>query len=249
MVKKDDAVSPVIGVMLMLVVTIIIAGAVTLFATGVFDDIDGSSATSVSYVDFVGVDVGGYLTLIDNGGKIGRETTDYIGFVFEVLGGDPVDLRNLKLTIDDNGGTAGVLTVTYNDLLSQSYHPVDGGSTVNARITPSKALYDAGSVRMVIYPVPTGTTDSKTASNIKSSSKLIYPGEKFLIVTETISAGTSGDIMIGLKIDPRIGTSGQYVSGSYFIGGSSAKKTTLTLTDENSGAVLVDCVLSDGVIL
>ena len=248
MVKKDDAVSPVIGVMLMLVVTIIIAGAVTLFATGVFDDIDGSSATSVSYVDFVGVDVGGYLTLIDNGGTIKRETTGYIGFVFEVLGGDPVDLRNLKLTIDDNGGSAGVLTVTYNDLLSQSYHPVDGGTVVGQRITPSKALYDAGSVRMVIYPVPTKTTDEDTADAIKRSSKLIYPGEKFLIVTETISGGTS-DIMIGLKIDPRIGTYGQYTSGSYFIGGSSEQKTTLTLTDENSGAVLVDCVLSDGVIL
>jgi len=33
-VKKDDGVSPVVGVMLMLVVTIVIAAVVTLFATG-----------------------------------------------------------------------------------------------------------------------------------------------------------------------------------------------------------------------
>ena len=32
--KSDDAVSPVIGVMLMLVVTVVIAAAVTIFATG-----------------------------------------------------------------------------------------------------------------------------------------------------------------------------------------------------------------------
>ena len=36
--KSDDAISPVIGVMLMLVVTVVIAAAVTIFATGVVGD-------------------------------------------------------------------------------------------------------------------------------------------------------------------------------------------------------------------
>ena len=36
--KSDDAVSPVIGVMLMLVVTVVIAGVVTIFATGLMTD-------------------------------------------------------------------------------------------------------------------------------------------------------------------------------------------------------------------
>ena len=40
--KSDDAISPVIGVMLMLVVTIMIAAAIAAFATGTFDDSDSS---------------------------------------------------------------------------------------------------------------------------------------------------------------------------------------------------------------
>ena len=40
--KREDAISPVIGVMLMLVVTIMIAAAIAAFATGTFDDSDSS---------------------------------------------------------------------------------------------------------------------------------------------------------------------------------------------------------------
>lgn len=39
MVKTDDAVSPVVGVMLMLVITIIIAGLVAAFASGIIDQV------------------------------------------------------------------------------------------------------------------------------------------------------------------------------------------------------------------
>ena len=73
-------------------------------------------------------------------------------------------------------------------------------------------------------------------------STIIHPGQKFLIVTEY--ANPSG--MFGLKIE-RGDTN--YMSGAYYMTGATAEKTVLTLTDEVSGNVLVECYLSDGVIL
>ena len=51
--NKEDAVSPVIGVMLMLVVTIVIAAVVAAFATGMGDDVESvpSAALKATIVD------------------------------------------------------------------------------------------------------------------------------------------------------------------------------------------------------
>ncbi len=49
--KSEDAVSPVIGVMLMLVVTIIIAAVVAVFASGVGGDIEPAPTTVLDVID------------------------------------------------------------------------------------------------------------------------------------------------------------------------------------------------------
>ena len=46
--KNDDAVSPVVGVMLMLVITIIIAAVVSAFAGGVLTDVDAPPQVTFS---------------------------------------------------------------------------------------------------------------------------------------------------------------------------------------------------------
>lgn len=56
---KEDAVSPVVGVMLMVVVTIVIAAVITTFATGVLGD--ESSTTPVAMIDLTDVDSTGNL--------------------------------------------------------------------------------------------------------------------------------------------------------------------------------------------
>ena len=48
--KKEDAVSPVIGVMLMLVVTIVIAAVVAAFATGLGGDVDMAPTVGLNAV-------------------------------------------------------------------------------------------------------------------------------------------------------------------------------------------------------
>ena len=241
MVKKDDAVSPVIGVMLILVVTIIIAGSVTLFATGLFDDIDSSSVTSLSKVEFIGLETAGGMTLLENGVASWGKKSGFIGLLFEVTGNNPVDLANLKLTLNDRATSqAGMMTISYNDLLSDKYHPVSG-SSLNQGIVPHVSLYDAGKVRMVSYPVPSSKTDIQNT--------LINPGEKFLVVCESLAyMSTSNTIKIGFRVE-RDDTGNQYASGGYYMPGEISEKTQLLLTDETTGTVLVDCYLSDGVVL
>lgn len=65
--KKEDAVSPVVGVMLMLVVTIVIAAAVALFASGIADSTEKTPSLSISCT---GVDSTGSLVFMHKGGDM-----------------------------------------------------------------------------------------------------------------------------------------------------------------------------------
>lgn len=81
--KSDDAISPVIGVMLMLVVTVVIAAAVTIFATGVVGETEAApvAALDVKIYDY-------YQALDDTGGP---------DFHITHLSGEPVDTRDIEL--------------------------------------------------------------------------------------------------------------------------------------------------------
>ena len=64
MKASEDAVSPVVGVMLMIVVTVVIAAVITVFATGVVGD--ESSTTPVAMIELGKVDSNGaYLTYVE----------------------------------------------------------------------------------------------------------------------------------------------------------------------------------------
>ena len=81
--KSDDAISPVIGVMLMLVVTVVIAAAVTIFATGVVGETEAApvAALDVKIYDY-------YQALDITGGP---------DFHITHLSGEPVDTRDIEL--------------------------------------------------------------------------------------------------------------------------------------------------------
>ena len=83
--KKDDAVSPVIGVMLMLVVTIVIAAVVVTFGTGMAGDAT-TTPMALYEVDNI-VMKGGYLDTFDLVHK----------------GGDEMNLKNLQVTLEPIG--------------------------------------------------------------------------------------------------------------------------------------------------
>lgn len=107
MIKKDEAVSPVVGVMLMLVVTIIIAAVVSAFAGGLTGDTQKAPQASVVPTDFIVKDVryDSSVTGMDRmfGQGLYRPlqgTTNPaadIYLVFEHMGGDSLNLDNVEI--------------------------------------------------------------------------------------------------------------------------------------------------------
>ena len=85
--KKEDAVSPVIGVMLMIVVTIVIAAVITAFATGTAGD--ATATTPMAMVEADNLQMGGSLL-----------------YSFDLVhkGGDEMKLENLLVTLEPIGG-------------------------------------------------------------------------------------------------------------------------------------------------
>ena len=86
LIKNDEAVSPVVGVMLMLVVTIIIAAVVSGFAGGLAGGAQTAPQASIGISTGYGYDTSG----ID----IDRNNFD---FSFEHLGGDPIPTKDIEI--------------------------------------------------------------------------------------------------------------------------------------------------------
>jgi len=87
--NADSAVSPVIGVLLMLVVTIIIAAVVSGFAGGI---VAGQSKPPVATLDV-------QITALGNYGGMGSYGSGYYtqGMVIKHLSGDPIATKNTKI--------------------------------------------------------------------------------------------------------------------------------------------------------
>lgn len=97
--RKDDAVSPVIGVMLMLVVTVVIAAVVVGFSTG----LAGSSSTTPTAM----FEVSGMDTF---SGPYGEELI-YLNIRHK--GGDAIPLSELKINLEQVGGENSGMIRTY----------------------------------------------------------------------------------------------------------------------------------------
>lgn len=115
--KSDDAISPVIGVMLMLVITVVIAAVITMFATGMVTDTEPApvAALDVKIYDY-------YQALPDVGGP---------DFHITHLSGDPIDTRDIELRfswthIDTSTGKSCTHYSTYSaDDFKENYATKD----------------------------------------------------------------------------------------------------------------------------
>lgn len=95
--KSEDAVSPVIGVMLMLVVTVVIAAVITGFATGFAGDTDKTPMALFEAEEYVGK--------IDS--QLAEINPQFYGtnsFGFVHKGGDEIPLENIRITLEQIGG-------------------------------------------------------------------------------------------------------------------------------------------------
>lgn len=132
--EKDDAVSPVIGVMLMLIVTVVIAAVVVAFATGTVSDSPGLTPTAK--LEYSGQNTEGYLKSFDIKHK----------------GGETLTLTNILITIEPEGGynTGIMIPLKGTDLtsLGPSQDVVYAGDTIRASIPGT--LYSSLEIGVII---------------------------------------------------------------------------------------------------
>lgn len=115
--KSDDAVSPVIGVMLMLVMTVIVAAVITIFATGTVADTEPAptAVLDVKIYDY-------YQALSDCGGP---------DFHISHISGDALDTSNLEIRLSwEHNGKSYFSTYSADSFKEDHSGGVDGGGGV-----------------------------------------------------------------------------------------------------------------------
>lgn len=113
--RNEDAVSPVIGVMLMLVVTVVIAAVVVMFSTGLAGSTE-TTPTALFEVSYTGTWNSEYGSELANVGLRHK-------------GGDVIPLKDLQITLESEGGiNSGIVlthqaidTKTKNDMVVGDY--------------------------------------------------------------------------------------------------------------------------------
>lgn len=113
--KNEDAVSPVIGVMLMLVVTVVIAAVVVTFSTG----LAGSTGTTPTAM-FEVSDIETYPNKYGN-------TLGYLNIKHK--GGDVIPLSDIQITLESIGGDNGGIIHTYTAGNSKYKTDMSDGTT------------------------------------------------------------------------------------------------------------------------
>ena len=144
--KKEDAVSPVVGVMLMLVVTIVIAAIVAAFATGMFSDTQaaGNAIITLEDCEMGTVDTAstapdhaytkGYVNFGKDGSGNDRSNYAPYSMTFKHKGGDQLDVNTLKLVITYNGAT---YTTAFKEVTTAPNFVA--GDTLKLAINPTTA--------------------------------------------------------------------------------------------------------------
>ncbi|MDH7593160.1 MAG: type IV pilin N-terminal domain-containing protein [Methanomicrobiales archaeon] len=96
MVKKEEAVSPVVGVMLMLVVTIIIAAVVSAFAGGLAGGTTKAPQASIVAKEIVVNEAYDAINNNTNPDPVSGKCSD-VYVVFEHMGGDGINLNDIEI--------------------------------------------------------------------------------------------------------------------------------------------------------
>lgn len=205
---QENAVSPVVGVMLMLVIVVIIAAVVSGFAGNILSTTEKAPQAQIQYV---GVMAG---NLSSDEGGLGE-----VGLVFEHKGGEELSLFNLQLDLKENIRTGGnETTIAYNDAPSATYknNPVPGESRLSDTIeTRMKKI---------------GVSSSAVAT---PGNTLIKPGDRFIVFADRIIA-VSGSSYNHVYLIADRGGSTAYSEGEFELG----PKTQYSLIDTKSGSIL-----------
>jgi len=208
---KTEAVSPVVGVMLMLVVTIVIAAVVSGFGTSLMGE---KTADLPGKISLHGIASGGTDKVLDDG---------FVGLLFDVEGGT-VDLENLKLYISGSDfGGGGEAYLTYNDPLWSKYYL--GGAEANKNQLKGQFNNPGGEV-LASDPTEFYSSVMKKYTNLNpdgsgmSKDTILTAGDKFIIFMcyYTPATATNPDTL-GFGMHRASGSSGAWQSGAMYANG------------------------------
>lgn len=239
---NEDGVAPVVGVMLMLVVTIIIAAVVATFATGIMPS--SASGASEAMIELVGFSDTVNRTVQEvSGSRTYDCPVGDIGFVFKVSGGS-VNLDDLRLAIIGSVGSTfsgtGTMMLTADDPVSMMYIlPSLGGSgrAVQLRYYVSSDLdLNAGQSRDRMSKYGLGLTAEE------KSDRIVESGEMFIVRVEYWSTSSK---WIGVRND-REGTN-TWASGAISLAEGCA--AYVMLSNDKTGVTYVDAMLTEDDII
>jgi flagellin-like protein len=158
--RNEEAVSPVIGVILMVVITVIIAAVLAVFAFGVGAPTDTPQAS----IKITAVNA----------------TNDTVWV--QHYGGDSLRMKDIKITVETLNGDGSILNTTSLDVgatVSNSFEAgdtltIDAGTPdlrlngVTIKLGPSLGMVVLGgeSIRVTVIDTPSGSVLSKPAAKI-----------------------------------------------------------------------------------
>ena len=159
--KSDDAVSPVIGVMLMLVITVVIAAVITMFATGTVADTEPAptAVLDVKIYDY-------YQAIPGTGGP---------DFHITQISGDALDTKNLEIRLSWTYNGKSYFSTYSADSFAEKY-PDGITSAMNKRDQPMyvKAIGGEGRYKLDNY---FGDVLLKPGLTLTASAELLPEGE------------------------------------------------------------------------
>lgn len=222
--SKDSAVSPVVGVMLMIVVVVIIAAVVSIFATGMLSDTKAAPTVQI-----------GYVGVMD--GELGEAAK--IGLVFENLGGDDIRLDQIRFSLKD---TEDEVTISYGDLPSASI--LNAGPNATTSTLKSNPYKDYRFAKLPARKNGHGAISELVNDVTAASNLLIEPGERFIILADTYALEEKTRTGKLYYVAERGNAVTPYSSGWFDV----SAKTTYSIVDENSGSIIASGTLVGSVI-
>lgn len=185
--RREDAVSPVIGIMLMLVVTIIIAAVITGFATDMTADTEGTpmAVFDVAYVNMALDEI------VIDGTAYPSAGYDAVGNVgFRHKGGDAIPLGSIEITIEQIGGGNDGMIISYRASTEETFRDLANPATYIA--SSGSAHAEKNTLCMVVLGQEEKKTDAViTTGDIIHFVPYNFGGGNGMDAISTITPGTT----------------------------------------------------------
>jgi len=150
LLQDDDAVSPVIGVILMVAITVILAAVIASFVLGLGDSAgDAAPQATLSYN-------------AEASGDFADTTSDGDTITVTHDGGASIDASNLQVTVSGSSGASQTDMTSTGDVVTSTNWGTSttAGSTVTLGETGSSAILEDGETVRIIWENPDGDSTS-----------------------------------------------------------------------------------------